>query len=249
MLAAAKRLEIRLRMAAPRFLRTLYRCANSLREHEPSRNLPPELIRDCRFFASREDMLDFLPRSGRVAEFGTLAGKFAREILRRNDPSELYLIDIDTSRIDLKDDDRVHIKRGLAHEIIAGFPDRYFDWIYIDADHSYAGTLRDAIAAMIEANRTIYRDPAKAVPAIMEATQKPREAVEYAIGIETKGCVLSVNSGFVRERTEWTHQNNIDIGDIPADKKLGFDQIADLKLAEEAVASLGGPVTIGECKD
>ena len=109
--------------------------------------------------------------------------------------------------------------------------------------------LRDAIAAMIEANRTIYRDPAKAVPAIMEATQKPREAVEYAIGIETKGCVLSVNSGFVRERTEWTHQNNIDIGDIPADKKLGFDQIADLKLAEEAVASLGGPVTIGECKD
>jgi NitT/TauT family transport system substrate-binding protein len=109
--------------------------------------------------------------------------------------------------------------------------------------------LRDAIAAMIEANRTIYRDPAKAVPAIMEATQKPREAVEYAIGVETKGCVLSVNSGFVRERTEWTHRNNIDIGDIPADKKLSFDQIADLKLAEEAVASLGGPVTIGECKD
>jgi SAM-dependent methyltransferase len=147
MLPTAKRLEIRLRMAAPRFLRTLYRFANSLREHEPSRNLPPELIRDCRFFASREDMLDFLPRSGRVAEFGTLAGKFAKEILRRNNPAELYLIDIDTSRIDLQEDGRVHIRRGLAHEIIAGFPDRYFDWIYIDADHSYAGTLRDATAA------------------------------------------------------------------------------------------------------
>lgn len=109
--------------------------------------------------------------------------------------------------------------------------------------------VRDTIAAMIEANRAIYRDRDKVVPIIMEATQKPKDAVEYAIDVLTKNCILSVNEGFVRERTEWTHQNNIDIGDIPADKKLGFDQIADLKLAEEAVASLGGPVTIGECKD
>jgi NitT/TauT family transport system substrate-binding protein len=109
--------------------------------------------------------------------------------------------------------------------------------------------LRDVIAAMIEANRTMYRDPEKAVPAIVEATQKPREAVEFAIGVLTKNCIPSVNTGFVRERTEWTHQNNIDIGDIPADKKLTFDQIADYKLAEEAVASLGGPVTINGCKD
>ena len=109
--------------------------------------------------------------------------------------------------------------------------------------------LRDVIAAMIEANRTIYRDADKAIPAIVEATQKPREAVEFAIGVLTKNCIPSVNTGFVRERTEWTHQNNIDIGDIPADKKLTFDQIANYKLAEEAVASLGGPVTINGCKD
>jgi ABC-type nitrate/sulfonate/bicarbonate transport system substrate-binding protein len=109
--------------------------------------------------------------------------------------------------------------------------------------------LRDTIAAMIEANRAIYRDKDKVVPIIMEATQKPRDAVEFAIGVLTKNCILSVNSGFVRERTEWTHQNNIDIGDIPPEKKLSFDQIADHKLAEEAVASLGGPVTIDQCKD
>jgi len=109
--------------------------------------------------------------------------------------------------------------------------------------------LRDIVAAMIEANRTIYREPEKAIPTIVEATQKPREAVEFAISVLTKNCILSVNSGFVRERTEWTHQNNIDIGDIPADKKLGFDQIADHKLAEDAVASLGGPVEINGCKD
>jgi hypothetical protein len=109
--------------------------------------------------------------------------------------------------------------------------------------------LRDTIAAMIEANRAMYRDKEKVVPIIVEATQKPREAVEFALDTLTKNCVLSVNSGFVRDRTEWTHQNNIDIGDIPPEKKLNFDQIADHQLAEEAVASLGGPVTINTCKD
>ena len=109
--------------------------------------------------------------------------------------------------------------------------------------------LRDTIAAMIEANRTVYRDKDKVIPAIVEATQKPREAVEFAIGALTKGCILSVNTGFVRERTEWTLQHDIDIGDIPPEKKLTFDQIADHQLAEEAVASLGGPVEIDGCKD
>ncbi len=109
--------------------------------------------------------------------------------------------------------------------------------------------LRDTIAAMIEANRAIYRDKDKVIPAIVEATQKPREAVEFAIGALTKGCILSVNTGFVRERTEWTLQHDIDIGDIPPEKKLTFDQIADHQLAEEAVASLGGPVEIDGCKD
>jgi NitT/TauT family transport system substrate-binding protein len=109
--------------------------------------------------------------------------------------------------------------------------------------------LRDTIAAMIEANRAIYTDKDKVIPSIVEATQKPRDAVEFAIGMLTKNCMLSVNSGFVRERTEWTHQNNIEIGDIPAEKKLTYDQIADHALADEAVASLGGPVTIDGCKD
>jgi NitT/TauT family transport system substrate-binding protein len=109
--------------------------------------------------------------------------------------------------------------------------------------------VRDTIAAMIEANRTVYRDKDKVVPIIMEATQKPKDAVDYAIDVLTKGCILSVNEGFVRERTEWTHQNNINVGDLEAAKKLTFEQIADLKLASDAVEKAGGRVTIGNCKD
>ena len=109
--------------------------------------------------------------------------------------------------------------------------------------------VRDTIAAMIEANRAIYRDKDKVMPIIVEATQKPKDAVEYAIDVLTKNCVLSVNEGFLRDRIEWTHQNNIDNGDIPPEKKLSFDQIVDFKLASDAVEAAGGRTSINGCKD
>jgi ABC-type nitrate/sulfonate/bicarbonate transport system substrate-binding protein len=108
--------------------------------------------------------------------------------------------------------------------------------------------LRDTAAAMIEANRAIYRDKAKVVPIIMEATQKPKEAVEFAIDIETKNCVWSVNGGFDPKRTEWTIENSVENGDIDKAKKPTADQVANMKLANEAVEAAGGPVTIGNCK-
>ena len=109
--------------------------------------------------------------------------------------------------------------------------------------------VRDTIAAMIEANRAIYRDKDKVTPIIVEATQKPKDAVEYAIDVLTKNCVLSVNEGFLRDRIEWTHQNNIDNGDIPPEKKVSFDQIVDFKLASDAVEAAGGRTSINGCKD
>jgi ABC-type nitrate/sulfonate/bicarbonate transport system substrate-binding protein len=109
--------------------------------------------------------------------------------------------------------------------------------------------LVDTMAAMIEANRTMYRDKDKVLPIIVEATQKPREAVEYALDQLTKGCVWSVNTGFDKERTEWTMQRDIDTGDVEAAKRLSFEQVVDLKLAQEAVEKAGGPTTINGCKD
>jgi ABC-type nitrate/sulfonate/bicarbonate transport system substrate-binding protein len=116
------------------------------------------------------------------------------------------------------------------------------DWIAKDR-----ALLRDAIAAMIEANRAIYNDKAKVVPIIMDATNKPKEAVEYAIDIETKNCVWSVNTGFNRERTQWSIANSVANGDIAADKKPSVEQVVNIALAEEAVKLAGGPVKIGKC--
>ena len=118
------------------------------------------------------------------------------------------------------------------------------DWIARDPD-----LLRDAVAAMIEANRTAYRDKAKVVPIMTEATRKPKEAVEYAIDILTKHCVWSVNEGFDPKRTQWTIDYNVSVGDIEAAKKPTVDQVIDLKLASAAVEAAGGRVTIGNCTE
>jgi NitT/TauT family transport system substrate-binding protein len=109
--------------------------------------------------------------------------------------------------------------------------------------------LRDTVAAMIEANRTIYRDKAKVVPIIMEATKKPKEAVEYAIDVETKNCIWSVNEGFDPKRTQWSIDNSVANGDIEQAKKPTVEQVANIALAKEAVELAGGRVTIGNCTE
>src|SRR5215472_5746977 len=79
--------------------------------------------------------------------------------------------------------------------------------------------LRDTAAAMIEANRAMFRDKAKVVPIIEKATDKPKEAVEYAIDVLTKNCVWSVNTGFDPARTQWSIDNSAENGDIDKDRR------------------------------
>lgn len=145
-----KQAEMRLRTRMPGFLRSGYRIARAFRTVESSPPLPPEVLDGAMFCASREAMLPLLPRFGVVAELGTYRGDFARAIRRCNEPRELHLIDIDYSQFDATalDDASVTRHAGYTHEIVARFADASFDWIYIDADHSYEGCLRDALAAM-----------------------------------------------------------------------------------------------------
>jgi NitT/TauT family transport system substrate-binding protein len=118
------------------------------------------------------------------------------------------------------------------------------DWIAKDR-----ALLRDTVAAMIEANRTIYKEKDKVVPIMVEATKKPKDAVEFAWEIETKHCVWSVNSGFDPKRTQWSIDNSVENGDIAADKKPSVEQVANIKLADEAVELAGGKVKIGNCTE
>lgn len=130
--------------------RGAYRLLRSSVLQPVSESLPAELSQDCRFCSSRVEMLAYLPHSAVVAELGTQTGRFAREILQRTNPRELHLIDRDYSQFDSSGlcDSRVVRHVGDTSETVATFAPNYFDWVYIDADHSYKGVSRDIAACM-----------------------------------------------------------------------------------------------------
>jgi hypothetical protein len=101
---------------------------------------------------------------------------------------------------------------------------------------------------MIEANRAMYKEKDKVIPVIVDATKKPREAVEFSWGVLTKNCVWSVNTGFDPKRTQWSIDNSVANGDVEEAKKPTVERVANIKLAEEALKEAGGPMTIGNCK-
>jgi SAM-dependent methyltransferase len=148
--APLKKLEMLLRGAAPRPLRQLYRLGRGgFGTPMLSRRLPDELVTGCRLCADRVAMLELLPKQGVVAELGTYRGAFARKILKICKPRALHIVDIDFSRFDRRVGEAagVHLHQGLTREVIAGFPDATFDWVYVDAGHDYASCLGDARAS------------------------------------------------------------------------------------------------------
>jgi len=109
--------------------------------------------------------------------------------------------------------------------------------------------VRDVATSLIEANRVIYNQKEKVMPIIVEATKKPQDAVSFSYDYLVKNCVWSVNTGFSRERTEWSINNGVENGDIQADKKPTYDQVVDVKLGDEALKAAGGPTKIKGCGD
>ena len=109
-------------------------------------------------------------------------------------------------------------------------------------------TLVNTAAALMEASRLMYTDKDKVLPIIIAATEKPPEAVEYAWKYLTDNCVWTVNTGLDKARTDWSAQNSVNNGDVPADKKPTFEQLVDVSIGEEALKKVGGPIEIGKCK-
>lgn len=114
--------------------------------------LPAGAVAGAKLVASRADALELLPRGGRVAELGTQAGRYARQILDVSHPDELHLFDLefDTLRAHapgVAADSRVHLHLGDSSTELARLPDESFSWIYVDGDHSEPGVRRDAECA------------------------------------------------------------------------------------------------------
>ena len=110
--------------------------------------------------ANRSELVKKLPANAVVAELGADQGEFSSVILNSANPKKLHIIDswhterysdakaIGVSQLFHKqiETGQVAITRALSVTAAEQFDDNYFDWIYIDTDHSYETTIAELFA-------------------------------------------------------------------------------------------------------
>ncbi|SCW66727.1 Methyltransferase domain-containing protein [Rhizobium mongolense subsp. loessense] len=113
---------------------------------------------NCRVLPNRLELLHHLPGRGIVAEIGAAFGSYSAEILARNRPRELHLIDAwdtDRYRVGMKEIEksfaseiragRLHLHQGYSTARLKKFSDNFFDWVYIDTNHTYQTTWEELV--------------------------------------------------------------------------------------------------------
>ncbi len=135
-------------------------------------NLLKKLVR-C---YTRNKILKIVPKDSVCAEIGIWKGDYSKRILNKTNPKKLYLIDPwvfnkeykdavygGTIAKSQKDMDNIYdfVAKRFKDEIRQGqvelhrntfeeleLPNNYFDWVYIDGDHSYDAVRKDLANAV-----------------------------------------------------------------------------------------------------
>ncbi|MEJ0106510.1 MAG: class I SAM-dependent methyltransferase [Bacteroidota bacterium] len=131
--------------------------------------LPSYLFENSRICNSREDVLQWLPKGGIIAEVGVGYGFFSALLLQWLTPQKFIAIDTFAFTEDtepwkqtiLKDSNlshkdyykkrfqdeiekgQVEIHTGLSWEMLEKLPDKSLDYVYLDAGHSYEEVVKD----------------------------------------------------------------------------------------------------------
>jgi hypothetical protein len=121
---------------------------------------------------SRDFLIEMMPKNSVMLEIGTWMGEFAQELYTKNKPQKMYLLDpykyfetFDKSCYGNKDmnqqkmdeiyqyvldmfsagieDGSVEVIRNVSGKVSYMFEDEYFDWVYIDGNHSYEYVKKD----------------------------------------------------------------------------------------------------------
>lgn len=115
-------------------------------------DISEEQLGGARLFRSRIDLARHcaqLLRAWRpnltICELGVWNGTFSLNLLEVFDPTVLYLVDINIEIVmrHVVMHPKVILKQGVSWEILSGLPDGLFDYLYIDADHSYPSVRND----------------------------------------------------------------------------------------------------------
>lgn len=123
---------------------------------------------------TRDQLLEVLPKGGRFCELGVFKGQFAFQMLDICQPTELHLIDRWVGPGECADQNGDHLEtvpdlavvyadlwervmaipyspillhRGRTLDELARFPNGYFDFVYVDADHHEEAVYADLVLA------------------------------------------------------------------------------------------------------
>lgn len=125
-----------------------------------------QLLKNARVYSNRNDGIGFIPQNAIVAEVGVAYGDFTEQIINNSIINKFYAIDLfmmsdiwgrDTlKKANLShyefyanrfrkeiDDGMLFMKKGYSWDVLSLFPDNYFDWLYLDADHRYDAVVKD----------------------------------------------------------------------------------------------------------
>lgn len=125
-------------------------------------------LKNTRVLGDRSEALKKLPTGLIVVEIGVAYGDFSKKIFEVMQPEKFYGIDIFSESVKgFWNDDifekqgmthlqwyknrfrneieegKFEVKQGLSWDVLAEFPDNYFDYAYLDAGHSYENVARD----------------------------------------------------------------------------------------------------------
>lgn len=134
----------------------------------PRYKLMPQHCEGAQLVASRAELISRMPVGAVVAELGADQGDFSDQILDLTEPKRFVIVDawhterygdnkaLDVARRFHKEITvgQIEIVRSLSVDAAKSFENEYFDWIYIDTDHSYQTTLAELYAY----ERTIKRN-------------------------------------------------------------------------------------------
>jgi predicted O-methyltransferase YrrM len=144
-----------LRNATARYREAMVQFRQATEEHyyKPAETIPQKQLDDGRLYQDRFHFFSMLPREAIVLEVGTWAGRYASRLWNECKPKELHVMDLTFERFDRSlfrgyDESRIYLHEGNSHVEMRALPPAYFDFVYVDGDHSYPGAKQDITEAV-----------------------------------------------------------------------------------------------------